>query len=101
MPETLRARAILFDMDGTLVNSDGAVRRIWANFADRFGLDVDEIQKTSHGVKMIETIHRWAPAGTDELALQRELQAIEVADLDGIEAVPGALLFMASLPADR
>ncbi len=97
----LSARAILFDMDGTLVNSDGAVRRIWTNFAERFGLDVDEIQKTSHGVKMSETIRRWAPAEIDEFALEAELQAIELADRDGIEPVPGAAAFLASLPADR
>lgn len=97
----LTTRAILFDMDGTLVNSDAAVRRIWTNFAERLGLDVDEIQKTSHGVKMIETIEQWAPAGTDAKALERELQAIELADTDGTVAVSGAGEFLASLPPDR
>ena len=29
--------AVLFDMDGTLVDSDAAVERAWANWANEYG----------------------------------------------------------------
>ena len=87
---TIDARALLFDMDGTLIDSGAAVRRIWSLFASRFELDVDEIMRTSHGVKMLETIREHAPAGTDAEAVARELGSVELADSDGIVALPGA-----------
>lgn len=99
MPEILTARALLFDMDGTLVNSHAVVERIWGTFADRFGLDVHEILATSHGVRMVETIRAHAPAGTDADAVTAELGGIELADTDGIIAVAGAAAFLAKLPA--
>jgi mannitol-1-/sugar-/sorbitol-6-phosphatase len=99
VPEILTARALLFDMDGTLVDSDAVVRRIWANFADRFGFDADEMVSIAQGVRMLDTIEAYAPAGTDVAALHAELSALELDDTHGIIPVPGALEFLASLPA--
>ena len=45
----LTARALLLDMDGTLVNSDASVERVWRRWADRNGLDGDEVMKVVHG----------------------------------------------------
>lgn len=99
MTQTLDARALLFDMDGTLVDSHAVVERIWGNFAGRFDLDLAEILATSHGVRMVETIRRHAPEGTDAEALTVELGAIEVLDTDGVVEIPGARNFVAQLPA--
>jgi len=97
--QTLDARGFLFDMDGTLVDSHAVVERIWANFAARFDLDLADILATSHGVRMVETIRRHAPAGTDAEALTLELGAIEVLDTDGVVEIPGARAFVGRLPA--
>ena len=99
MTQTLDARGFLFDMDGTLVDSHAVVERIWANFAARFDLDLADILATSHGVRMVETIRRHAPAGTDAEALTLELGAIEVLDTDGVVEIPGARAFVGRLPA--
>ena len=45
------ARAVLFDMDGTLVDSTAVVEQVWGEFAARYGLDIAEILRTSHGVQ--------------------------------------------------
>ncbi|MDM4763533.1 HAD-IA family hydrolase [Galbitalea sp. SE-J8] len=95
---TLSARALLFDMDGTLIDSTAAVERIWGVFADRFGLDVADILATSHGVRMVETVRQHAPEGTDAEAVTRELGAIEREDREGIVPLPGAVDFLAGLP---
>lgn len=41
--------ALLLDMDGTLVDPDAVVERIWRRWADRHGLDGDEVLKVAHG----------------------------------------------------
>lgn len=45
----LSARALLLDMDGTLVNSDAVVERCWRRWAARQGLDGDAAMRVVHG----------------------------------------------------
>jgi sugar-phosphatase len=97
---TLTARAVLFDMDGTLVDSTSIVEQVWTTFAGRYGLDIAEILATSHGVQAMDTVRRFAPAGADVAALAAELGRMELAETRGIVAVPGALELLASLPPD-
>jgi sugar-phosphatase len=97
---TLTARAVLFDMDGTLVDSTAIVERVWAEFAVRYGLDLAEILRTSHGVRALDTVRRFAPEGADIHALTAELGQMELTETHGIVAVPGALRLLESLPAD-
>jgi len=95
---TLSASAFLFDMDGTLLESTDAVTRVWGRFADSFGLELDHIMATSHGVRMAETVERHAPVGTDIDAVVADLSAFELADNDGIVAVAGAAELLSALP---
>jgi mannitol-1-/sugar-/sorbitol-6-phosphatase len=97
---TLTARAILFDMDGTLVDSTAVVEQVWGEFAARYGLDIAEILRTSHGVQAGDTVRRFAPAGSDVVALTAELGAMERVRTEGIVALPGAAELLRSLPAD-
>jgi sugar-phosphatase len=95
---TLTASALLFDMDGTLVDSTAVVERVWARFARRHGLDVAAILANSHGVRMADTVEQWLPVGTDARAVIRDLSDYEWSDDDGVVAIPGAAEFLASLP---
>ncbi len=97
---TLTARAVLFDMDGTLVDSTAVVEQVWGEFAARYGLDIGEILRTSHGVQAGDTVRRFAPAGSDVVALTAELGAMERVRTEGIVALPGAADLLRSLPAD-
>ncbi len=49
----LTARALLLDMDGTLVNSDAAVERVWRRWAERHGLDGTALMSCFTGRKRI------------------------------------------------
>jgi sugar-phosphatase len=83
------ADAVLVDLDGTLVDSTGPVRRVWEGFAQRHGLDPDEVERFAHGRPSRETVQVLAP----ESDLEAEASAIEVAeisDTDGVIALPGA-----------
>ena len=98
--KTLTVRAVLFDMDGTLVDSTAIVEQVWSEFAGRYGLDIEEILRTSHGVQAKDTVRRFAPAGADIEALAEELGEMERTRTDGIVALPGAAELLRSLPAD-
>ncbi len=97
-PPVLTVRAVLFDMDGTLVDSTAIVEQVWLEFAERYGLDYNEILRTSHGVQAGDTVRRYAPAGADLEALTAELGEMERSRTDGVIALPGAEALLAGLP---
>ena len=100
MEQTVRARAVIFDMDGTLVDSNAVVEAIWTHFAERFGLVTADVLGFSHGRQTIDTVRRFAPAGVDHEALVMELANTEIETPDGILEVPGAAAFVASIPSE-
>ncbi|MFF9601270.1 HAD-IA family hydrolase [Streptomyces sp. NPDC014684] len=98
-PTVLTARALLLDMDGTLVNSDAVVERIWRRWAGRHGLDGDEVMKVVHGRQGHASMAVLLPERPVEqnLADNARMLAEETADMDGVVEVPGAGAFLASL----
>ncbi|MGK5732726.1 HAD-IA family hydrolase [Streptomyces sp. URMC 124] len=96
---TLTARALLLDMDGTIVNSDAVVERCWRGWAAEHGLDGDEVMKVVHGRQGYATMAVLLPDRPMEQnhADNRRMLAAETADVDGVVPVPGAPAFMASL----
>ncbi|MGX1269676.1 HAD-IA family hydrolase [Streptomyces phaeoluteigriseus] len=95
----LTARALLLDMDGTLVNSDAVVERVWRRWADRHGLDGDEVMMVVHGRQGYASMAVLLPHRPMEqnLADNARMLAEETADMDGVVPVPGASAFLASL----
>lgn len=82
---------VLFDMDGTLIDSTGAVVRSWLQWCEEFGIEPADLAG-SHGQTSINTINR---VMADRSAAEREraharIREIEVADTDGIVALVGA-----------
>ncbi|MFB7450857.1 HAD-IA family hydrolase [Streptomyces sp. NPDC056194] len=98
-PATLTTRALLLDMDGTLVNSDAVVERCWRRWADRQGLDAGEVLRVVHGRQGFATMAVLLPDRPMEenYADNRVMLAEETADLDGVVPVPGAPAFMAAI----
>ncbi|WP_189185366.1 HAD-IA family hydrolase [Streptomyces albiflavescens] len=95
----LTARALLLDMDGTLVNSDVVVERCWRRWADRHGLNGDEVMKVVHGRQGYASMAVLLPDRPMEQnhADNARMLAEETADMDGVVAIPGAPQFLASL----
>ena len=95
----LTARALLLDMDGTLVNSDAVVERCWRRWAERHGLDGDEVMKVVHGRQGYASMAVLLPDRpmAQNHADNERMLAEETADMDGVVAVPGAEAFLASL----
>ncbi|MEU3981669.1 HAD-IA family hydrolase [Streptomyces sp. NPDC026672] len=100
MPTTvLTARALLLDMDGTLVNSDAVVERVWRRWAATHGLDGDAVFGVVHGRQGHASMAVLLPDRTPEEnhADNAVLLAQETSDMDGVIEVPGAARFLASL----
>ncbi|WP_432054313.1 HAD-IA family hydrolase [Streptomyces sp. bgisy022] len=98
-PLVLTARALLLDMDGTLVNSDASVERVWRRWAARHGLDGDEVMKVVHGRQGYASMALLLPDRPMEQnhADNARMLAEETADTEGVVEVPGAGAFLASL----
>ncbi|MCC3769727.1 HAD-IA family hydrolase [Streptomyces sp. UNOC14_S4] len=96
---TLNARALLLDMDGTIVNSDAVVERCWRRWAEEQGLDAAEVMKVVHGRQGYATMAVLLPDRPMELNHEdnRRMLAAETADVDGVVPVGGAPAFMAAL----
>lgn len=95
----LTGRALLLDMDGTLVDSHAVVERCWTRWAREKGLDPAEVLAVAHGRQGHATMAALLPDRPAEvnLAENRLLLAQETADTDGIVPVAGAPAFLASL----
>lgn len=98
-PVVLTAKALLLDMDGTIVNSDAVVERCWRDWAVSHGLDPQEALKVVHGRQGYATMAVLLPERPMEVnhAENAVMLARETADVDGVVPVPGAPEFMASL----
>jgi sugar-phosphatase len=93
----IACRAILFDLDGVLVDSTACVERTWQRWANQHKVDYAAIMKISHGRRSVETISLVAPhlVAQEEAAL---LENIESRETDGVIEVPGARRILESLP---
>ncbi|MEW2546799.1 HAD-IA family hydrolase [Streptomyces sp. NPDC047002] len=99
-PETvLTCRALLLDMDGTLVNSDAVVERVWRDWAARHGLDPEAIMGVVHGRQGYATMAALLPDRpmAENYAENERMLAQETADTEGVVQVPGAAAFLAAL----
>lgn len=96
---TLTTRALLLDMDGTLVDSDAVVERVWRRWAAQHGLDGDSVIKVVHGRQGHTTMATLLPERpmARNLADNQQLLAWETADVDGVVPVPGARALLAAL----
>ncbi|NHA70254.1 HAD-IA family hydrolase [Phycicoccus flavus] len=79
---------VLLDMDGTLIDSIGAVERNWTTWSSEYGVDPQRL-RSFHGVTARGLIAELLPEDRREEAYARILQ-LEVDDVDGIEVLPGA-----------
>jgi mannitol-1-/sugar-/sorbitol-6-phosphatase len=96
----LHCAAVLFDLDGVLVDSTRSVARQWRIWAKENNLDPTEILEIAHGRRSIEVIQRVAP----HLAAEKEskkIEARESADTDGVSVMPGAPQLLTSIPEGR
>jgi sugar-phosphatase len=92
--------ALLFDLDGVLIDSTPAVARVWTQWALERGFNPEEVVARAHGRPSLTTVREYLPRADHE-AENREVERREIEDLEGVIPLPGALELLASLPPDR
>jgi sugar-phosphatase len=92
--------AILFDLDGVLVDSTRSVERQWRIWAREMGIEGEKVTTVAHGVRAVEVIRTVAPH-LDAEAEVRKLESREAEDLDGVSAMPGAIELVRAVPEGR
>ncbi|KAL2154199.1 hypothetical protein VTH82DRAFT_2875 [Thermothelomyces myriococcoides] len=60
-PESVTFDGLLFDMDGTIIDSTDAVVKHWEAIGREIGVEPEVILKTSHGRRTIDTLQLLAP----------------------------------------
>jgi len=95
--KTFNCAAILFDLDGVLVDSTGSVTRQWRRWAEEQNLDPDEVVEIAHGVRTIEIVRRLAPH-LDAEAETLRLEKREADDHEGVSVMPGAADLLKAIP---
>jgi mannitol-1-/sugar-/sorbitol-6-phosphatase len=92
--------AVLFDLDGVLVESREATERVWLDWASRNGIDADELRAAMHGVRSVEVIRALRPE-LDAVAESEAIERRQAQDVDGLRAIPGAARALGALSEDR
>jgi sugar-phosphatase len=90
--------AILFDLDGVLMDSRTAVERAWERWAAGHGIDSLSVLAEAHGRRTIDTIRAVAPS-LDVEAEARLLEEAESVDFAGVTTLPGAAELLEALPS--
>lgn len=91
--------AVIFDMDGTLIDSTAAVVRAWTEWAQLEGVSRDDLAG-QHGVPSEDVVRAVLPVARQPAAIER-INALELAETDGIEPLPGAVETLQVLPATQ
>ncbi|WFU25475.1 HAD-IA family hydrolase [Bradyrhizobium sp. CB1717] len=97
----LHVRGMIFDVDGTVVDSELASERVWRRWAIRRHVDPERLLATARGLRTIDTLRLFCPPGVrleDELA---DLKREEFVETEAVTAVAGAAEFLAGLAPER
>ncbi|KAF9935529.1 hypothetical protein BGZ65_003320 [Modicella reniformis] len=101
----IRCRGILFDMDGTLIDTTVIVERYWEIWCKAHNINYSELIATSHGRTSRSIMEQWAPLDRRERYMTQEyLQELEksvVEDTDGMIIIPGARELLEYLPSTK
>jgi len=92
--------AILFDIDGTLVDSTAAVTRTWRTWAGVHGFDAEEILRVCHGRRSEDTVAALLPE-EHRAAAVIELERMELSDLSDVIALPATRRLLTELPPSQ
>jgi sugar-phosphatase len=91
--------AVLFDLDGSLVDSTASVVRCWRRFAQHFGVSMDALHD-NHGQPAATLIRKLLPLGRFDEG-KAKITELEVEDAMDLPAVRGAQALFESIPDER
>lgn len=98
---TLSCQAILFDLDGVLIDAEQIYQRHWKNWAEQHQVSFEQIVAIHHGKPAIRTMEIVAPHLDVVVESQRFNRRLEAdTDMEGTVAYPGVSEILQKLPAE-
>ena len=95
-----RVSAVLFDLDGVLVESREATERVWLRWARHNGIEEDALRSAMHGVRSADVVRALRP-DLDAIVESEEIERRQAEDTDGLRPIPGAAEALAAVRPDR
>lgn len=92
-----RFKAALFDLDGTLFDTEGQYTILWGRLARKFRPDIPRLEYIIKGTTLVQIFDRYFPEPEVQVEIKQELDAYE--RQMRYEWVAGALDFLADLKA--
>jgi sugar-phosphatase len=93
----IACKAVLFDLDGTLVDSGACMETLWAEWATRHHLDVDYVLANIHGRTIEETLRIVSPYFDNPQCVD-EVKTLAIEALSQVGAITGAVELVRQLP---
>ena len=94
-----RCKAVIFDLDGVLIDSTAVIKRQWQRWITEHNLDPGRAPNVMHGQPLVEIVRHVAPHLNAEVEAAR-LAAWEATDTNGLREIEGAADLVRSLPGD-
>lgn len=101
LPDPIAVDALLFDMDGTIVNSIRAAEQVWTAWALSHRIDPAKLLPKLHGVQAVDTIRRLNLPGLSPEAEAARIAEMEIACAALTRPIAGAAAFLSALPVAR
>ena len=87
--------AVIFDMDGTLIDSTPAVLRAWTTWAGEHGITAEQLT-SHHGIPSAAVVRMLLPEDRQDAAIAR-INELEIVDVHDIVVLPGAAEALAAV----
>ncbi len=92
--------AVLFDLDGVLVESREATERVWLGWARENGIGAEELRSAMHGVRSVEVVRALRPE-LDSVAESEAIERRQAEDVAGLLPIRGAVEALGALRGER
>jgi len=100
---TVRTKGVLFDMDGVLIRSIGAVERCWREWCRMYRVQNPDQFEVPHGKRAVDIVRLLKPEFNEAEVAEglRAIEDLEIADTADLAVLPGAKELLQKLPVDR
>ncbi|HGP2346273.1 TPA: HAD-IA family hydrolase, partial [Salmonella enterica] len=96
----IECKAVLFDLDGTLVDSGSCIERLWTYWAEKNHIDVNYVLSVIHGRTVSETLKLISPYFYNQKCID-EIEFLAMEALSHVSPIPGVIDVLKKIPMNK